>query len=226
MEANKKFRVPDDKARKFALGKFGDATNSKKLFKALEQFFQPIPEPKTGDWLDKHTELGQTFYEFKMSTRPEKTIDNDTIYIVPLEENMDPDLIEIIYYFTLAYYHSMKVKMLPPLDIRKAKITTRIYKGHYQYNATEVLKFLQKKLPSDGFCIVGIMMTDLYPKEGKNFGTEALRLLNYSKRTCFATGQMWSLFFYPKRRQLFRRETKIDEEFRPDHLQILQGTAI
>lgn len=199
METNQKFRVPDDKARKYALGKFGDMINSKKLFKALTPFFEPIPEPRSGDWLDKHSELGQTYFEFKNSERPEKSMEKDTIYIVPLEEKMDPNLIEVLYYYVLAFYHSMKVKMLPPIDITKCKITTRIYKGHFQYNASEILKFLQKKLPSDGFCIVGILMTDLYPKEGKNFGKTSEKILNPSKRISFAQRKNRRLFLYQKR---------------------------
>lgn len=59
----------------------------------------------------------------------------------------------------------MKVKIAKQLDSLKG-IGTRInpYTEKPQFNARDILNNLRNKLPPDAFCMIGVSMTDLYPK--------------------------------------------------------------
>lgn len=60
----------------------------------------------------------------------------------------------------------MKVKIASQLENLKG-IKTRInpYTEKPQLNARDVLQILKNKLPPDAFCMIGVAVTDLYPRE-------------------------------------------------------------
>jgi archaemetzincin len=73
----------------------------------------------------------------------------------------------------------MPVVVRPPLDLGSAHITARANpnSGQRQLLTTDILSFLRRQLPSDGYCMLGITMIDLYPNPSWNFvfGQAALR---------------------------------------------------
>ena len=105
------------------------------------------------------------------------------IYIQPLEEfpefiskfefDSTVGFFEFLKRFTSLFFGGFLVRLLEPLDMDAAgwNITTRTQKitGQKQFLVTDIQKRLQKALPKDGFCILGITWTDLYPSDGLNF---------------------------------------------------------
>jgi hypothetical protein len=59
----------------------------------------------------------------------------------------------------------MDVKAPAPVDIRGEGFTSRtnVSTGQKQVLTQDILRWLGKRLPADGFCLLGITMEDLYP---------------------------------------------------------------
>ncbi len=173
MEESQSFVVPNEKHRRAALGSFGDMRNTKKIFRAIIPFFEPIPEPKEGEWLDDNYETGQTFSEYKKSLINMKSPENQTIYIQPCEKNMNSSLLDSLVKFVSCYFAGMAVRVRPAFNIVEGNIEIRSHQRYnIQYNASHILKYLEKMIPKDAYCIIGVLMTDLYPNESTSFGTK------------------------------------------------------
>jgi hypothetical protein len=171
MEESQSFVVPDEKHRRAAIGSFGDMRNTKKIFRAILPFFDPISEPKEGEWLDENLETGQTYTQYKKSLINMKSPENYTIYIQPCEKNMNTDLLDVLIKFVACYFPGMAVKSRPPFNIVEGNIEVRSHQKYgIQYNASHILKYLEKIIPKDAYCIIGVLMTDLYPNEDTSFG--------------------------------------------------------
>lgn len=167
------FKVPDEKLRLSAIGALaGTPIKMKKALNAIIPLFLPIPQPKPSEWLFEHDEDGQTYESYKNYSvnwiKPEKSV----IYIQPLESDISPEFILKLKEFCEAFYYGATVKVMKVIDVEKIKVTKRIneYTGKKQYNAGEILKSLENKLSSDCYCLIGLMMSDIYPREEWNFG--------------------------------------------------------
>ena len=144
------------------------------LRRALEprDDFQAIPDPGPGDWLVNHPEAGQTFEQFVRSrpNRPDER--RKVLYLQPLgdfRESERPSL-DQLRQFTAAFF-MMGVRVLPPLDLNKARITKRRNpgSGQVQLLTSDILTLLRHRLPEDCFALVGVTMIDLYPDPSWNF---------------------------------------------------------
>ena len=171
----KVFKVPDETTRRHAIGSLSDApSNVAAAIRAIIPLFKPIPKPGSSDWLANHNEEGQTFDDYKMY--PKNMVDKKrhTIYLQPLEEQIDEDFVETLRKFTESFYYGMNVKVNPWTDVKKLGVASRknSYTGRLQYNASQILRALEKKLPSDAYCLIGVCLTDLYPRDDWNFGKE------------------------------------------------------
>lgn len=93
----------------------------------------------------------------------------NTIYIRPLEA-IDPAFLRQLQDFCECFFHPMKVRIAKQLESLKG-IATRInpHTEKKQFNARDVLSVLRQKLPPDAFCLLGVSVTDLYPKDEWNF---------------------------------------------------------
>ncbi|MFO7891015.1 MAG: archaemetzincin [bacterium] len=134
--------------------------------------FEPIPKPKSGDWLSEHQESGQTFDQFKQQNWKQPDSSYNTIYLQPLgrfPENKSPSL-ELLREYVENYY-TLRVNINNPLNLKKHNITIRInpYSRNIQILTSDVLNILTKQLPKDAFCLMGISMEDLYPDPSWNF---------------------------------------------------------
>jgi hypothetical protein len=60
----------------------------------------------------------------------------------------------------------MKIKIAKQIDSLKG-VSKRInpYTEKEQFNAKDILIVLKQSLPADGFCQIGVCITDLYPRE-------------------------------------------------------------
>ena len=88
-----------------------------------------------------------------------------------------------------AFFDGMTVSILPSINILKAKwnIKTRIHQktGTTQYFVQDFFPKLKMVLPQDGFCIMGVSWTDLYPAEQLNFVLGEAHYIQKSGMLCF-----------------------------------------
>ena len=174
------FKPPTASERLRAIGPTKELSDN--LRKALDPGgdFEPIPIPKSGDWLAVHRETGQRFDEFVKSkpNRPDKI--RRKIYLQPLNEfpKGQIPLAENLRDYAGAYF-AMEVQMLPYLNLKDDNITTRTnpYTRNRQILTGDVLAILKRNIPSDAFCVLAVTMEDLYPEPSWNFvfGQASLR---------------------------------------------------
>lgn len=141
--------------------------------------FELLQKPKRGDWLTEHKEPGQPFARFITGPRTHPLPRSNIIYIQPLVFNTGEDIsFEII--STLCEYANiffgLPVKELNPvkdLDGKKQfkTVSRRIneYTNEPQINASEMMDFLKGIKPKDAFCIAGMTLCDIYPREEWHF---------------------------------------------------------
>ncbi|XP_053425446.1 archaemetzincin-2 isoform X4 [Nycticebus coucang] len=70
-----------------------------------------------------------------------------------------------------AFFYGLTVKLLEPVPVSATRCSFRVNDNTHnlQIHAGHILKFLKKKKPEDAFCVVGITMIDLYPRDSWNF---------------------------------------------------------
>jgi len=173
------FEVPDKARRTSAAGSL--LSLSPKLRRAFSDQgeFKPKSEPTGFDWLGQHEEPGQTFDQYLASRPNIPGSVRKKLYILPIgefEKGIAPDL-EKLKSYTAAYYHPLKVEMLPVISDAAVPAKERTNQRKKQWKSTDILDWLPKKLPSDGYAMIAVTMTDLYPDEAWNFvfGQASLR---------------------------------------------------
>ena len=133
--------------------------------------FEAKREPGGGDWLAAHDEPGQTFERWVNSNPNIPGAGRTKLYVLPIgefEKGIAPDL-EKLKQYTAAYYHPMPVEMLPVTPDAEVPAKERVNFGKKQWKSTDILRWLPKKLPADGYAMIAVTMTDLYPDEKWNF---------------------------------------------------------
>ena len=134
--------------------------------------FAPLPRPGPHDWLARHPEPGQTFDAFVRSRPHQLDPVRRKLYVQPLDAfplGQSPSL-ERLTQFAEAFF-TLAVEVLPVLHIAGSGITTRINPSTRQRQLLtgDILALLQRRLPGNGYCVVGITMHDLYPHPSWNF---------------------------------------------------------
>jgi len=133
--------------------------------------FEPKREPGNWDWLASHHEPGQTYERWANSNPNLPGAGRTKLYVLPIgefAEGIAPDL-EKLQEYTAAYYHPMPVEMLPATPDAEVPAKERVHLGKKQWKSTDLLRWLPKKLPADGYAMIAVTMTDLYPDEQWNF---------------------------------------------------------
>ena len=179
MERATRWRAPDAAEQLAAIGPTAGLPPS--LRRALEpgDSFAPIPTPGPSDWLANHPEPGQTFEQF-VGSRPNRPDSRrNRLYLQPIGDfgATGPRPEELVRFATA--FFSLDVIALQPIDIRREHIRNRRNPASIQTQllTADLLDLLRKHLPSDGFALLGITMTDLYPDPKWNFvfGQASLR---------------------------------------------------
>lgn len=138
----------------------------RRAFEAGPEDFDPVPTPGPNDWLAQHDEESQSVGSFWLSSPNRPGADGrDTLYIVPLGEV--PSLSGLPEY--ARDFYTLKVEMLPAVDLDTLDLTRREHHGHAQILAEDLQDYLQAHLPDDAYAMLGLTMADLYPGEGWNF---------------------------------------------------------
>jgi archaemetzincin len=206
------FAPPGEKDRIAAIGSL-DA-DQKKIYLPGDDF-EPINKPSSGDWLDVHSEPGQTFDQYVKPgfVRPDRR--RHTIYLQPVgkfEKDRSPSL-KALEECARAFF-MMKVKVLKPIPVEGHDFTTRInpYTKKRQILTHDVLGLLKKLLPKDAFCILATTMEDLYPDPSWNFVFGMASL--YERVGVFSFARYDPAFYGEKRTKnykqvLLRRSCKV-----------------
>ena len=146
--------------------------------------FPALPEPDEDDWLSSHSEMKEThdswWQRFQSVISPVRE-KKKKVYLVPLGEKWATSEVELdkigtkesflslLQRFASVFFTGFHVVVLSSVSIAELKCKTRRHGGHRQLLIPDIYKYLQSKWPSDAFCVVGITMMDLYPRESWNY---------------------------------------------------------
>ncbi|XP_029784183.1 archaemetzincin-2 isoform X2 [Suricata suricatta] len=146
-------------------------------FKPDHDLFEPITLHSPSDWIISHPEAPQDFEQFfsdpyRKAPSPEK----HSIYIQCIgslgnSRIISDEYIKWLKGYCEAFFYGLTVKLLEPVPVSATRCSFRVNENtqNLQIHAGHILKFLKKKKPADAFCIVGITMIDLYPRDSWNF---------------------------------------------------------
>ena len=166
-----KFTPPNAKQRTAAIGSMRNVPRDLRSAFDPADHFDPIPDPGPSDWLSQHQEFGQTFAQFQQGypNRPDQK--RNRLYFQPLGDfpkESSPSL-ETLSAFAEAFFQ-LPVEILPTEQVDASAIKSRDRGGQpRQLLSTDVLRWLETRLPDDAYCLLAITMEDLYPKESWNF---------------------------------------------------------
>ncbi|XP_073167790.1 archaemetzincin-2 isoform X2 [Lepidochelys kempii] len=147
-------------------------------FQPNSVLFRPITLHSESDWISSHPEPTQDFEQFYNDPcRSRLTSQKNAIYVQPIGSFGDTkvsteDYMKWLKDYCEAFYYGLSVKILEPIPVSHTGCGFRVneYTCNLQIHAGDLLKYLKKKKPKeDAFCIVGITMIDLYPRESWNF---------------------------------------------------------
>ncbi len=146
-----------------------------KLSETLVPLHQKMLPVRPGDWLESHSEKGQTFSQYVRSNPIAITASRNMLYVLPLGEFDDSQkkIIELSAEF-LGLYFGCNVRTLKTLAIddvipADARRTHPAW-GTPQIKSTYVLeKLLPPRVPKDAVAIISFTTSDLYPSEDWNF---------------------------------------------------------
>lgn len=161
------FNPPDEKMRLDAVGPLaGYPIRVKKAIPALIPFFKPIPQPIAGDWLWENDEDGQSYPVYENSRKNYLDGKRKSIYVYPLEKDLDKEFLLKLKKILKAFYVGMKIKILDSIDITTRKITTRISQTtqKIQYHGPSIMEAVKNDLPIDGYGMMCILLKDIYNK--------------------------------------------------------------
>lgn len=174
------FDPPDRRDRQAAVGATNRLPKVQQLAFDADSQFDPLPKPQASDWLAQHSETGQTFAQFARGNpnRPDQR--RNTIYLQPVGDFPDtesPDLENLKDFAERFFAMPVLVNESIPLDDLTIQSRTRA-DGSTQILSTDVLAWLEPRVPEDAYCLLAVTMTDLYPQESWNFvfGQASLRL--------------------------------------------------
>ena len=173
------FQPPNKGERAAAVGFLSRVPkNLRPAFDPDDDSFSPIPKPGPSDWLANHHEPGQSFERYQRSrpNRPDKT--RNTIYLQPIGDftKSDGPSLELVANYAKAFF-AMPVEILPAVSDEGLPVTQRENGGRRQLLSTDILQWLQPRVPQNAYCLLAVTMIDLYPDPKWNyvFGQASLR---------------------------------------------------
>ncbi|XP_023444836.2 archaemetzincin-2 [Dasypus novemcinctus] len=155
----------------------GERRLMNEAFQPANDLFGPITLHSESDWITSHPEAPQDFEQFfNDSARKKPSPEHCTIYIQSIGSLGNTRIISEKYIRWLkgyceAFFYGLTVKLLEPIPVSATKCSFRVNDNtqNLQIHAGDILKFLKKKKPGNAFCVVGITMIDLYPRDSWNF---------------------------------------------------------
>lgn len=160
----------DEPTNKMRLDAIGDTKGLLKVEQAAfsPHLFTPIRTPIPGDWLVSQPEKGQSYAQFIRSSAPAPDDVRAVLYLVPLEKfNQDDPYVpslELLKEYLHAFFQ-IDVIVRKPVDTKQMGFKSRFQQltKKTQLYTPDILRFLSYNLPRDGFAMLAVTKTDLYP---------------------------------------------------------------
>jgi archaemetzincin len=166
------FEPPDKSTRRAAVGPLSSLDGSMRRAFKDEGEYRAKVAPRPFDWLGSHEEKGQTYLQWLELDPNLPGSGRRKLYILPLGtfDKSAPDIGKLQHY-AAAYFYPMAVDLLPSVPDVAIKARSRInsMSAKKQWNSRDILKWLPEKLPDDGYAMLAVTMTDLFPDEKWNF---------------------------------------------------------
>ena len=161
--------------REIARSETDSVANLKNTIKTVDPFFEPMGEPKPGDWLAAYRETGQTFEEYLTSDPTLPIAGRRTIYIMPIGKftQQQSRVIKAASEYIESFY-GLPVKSLPSRKVGAAIAENDYrmvdYPQHRQVRTGYILhSILQPALPGDAAALIAFTDEDLYPDTSMYF---------------------------------------------------------
>lgn len=166
------FERPSENERLAALGNLFEEPAALRALLRPDEDFPPIRRPERGDWLDQHREDGQTYEQFIDSDAHRPSATRRVLYLQPLGNFAAPDtaLLEAVRAYAAPFF-GMEARVLPAVAPDSGAFSPRVNGAthHRQWLSTDILAWLQARLPPDAFCLLGVTLEDLYPDVRWNY---------------------------------------------------------
>lgn len=150
------------------------AERLKRAAAKLAPLQKTISEPRSGDWLDRHDEAGQTFDEYleMFPDPPGKSL--AVIYIQPIGEFSaeQKKVVQETARFLAAFFNR-RCAFLKPVPL--SAIDEKAKRKHPSWGMDQLLttylvdEILVKRKPRDADMVIGLTAVDLWPGRGWNF---------------------------------------------------------
>lgn len=125
--------------------------------------FEPIPQPRPGDWLDSRAELGETYEEFDRGLPEEGLGGRKRLYLRPLSALPAALPPRLLGEFAEAFF-GLPVVVTGPLDGSLLGFSSRRDPSTgRQLKTGDIFRFLKQDLPEDAFAVLAVTNDDLYP---------------------------------------------------------------
>ncbi|XP_005656985.1 archaemetzincin-2 isoform X2 [Sus scrofa] len=148
----------------------GERRLMNEAFLPNSDLFGPITLHSKSDWINSHPEAPQDFEEF-FNDPYRKTPSAEKHRSLGNTRSVSEEYVKWLKGYCEAFFYGLTVKLLEPVPVSATKCSFRINDDtqNLQIHAGQILKFLKKRKPEDAFCVVGITMIDLYPRDSWNF---------------------------------------------------------
>ncbi|XP_006859937.1 PREDICTED: archaemetzincin-1 [Chrysochloris asiatica] len=127
------------------------------------------------DWLLSRPEAPEAFQDFYQSLLGRKqSPGRKHIYLQPIdlsEGSVGRPLLESVRSYTEAFFLGLRVKCLPSVTASAIHCPSRPRRDsdRLQFHADGILSFLKSHKPEDALCVLGLTLSDLYPRESWSF---------------------------------------------------------
>jgi archaemetzincin len=149
------------------------------------QFY--IAEPKSGEWLERNKERGQTFTQYwdkNTNIQPVQTTEQRKKIYLQLYGDFDKTqlrLMDSVQRF-LSIFYELPIERLEQRSLDSTLLDTTNWRFHkqngFQVKTGFILDSLEKNLPNDGVLLVSFTTNDIYLNEKWNFIFGQARLQN------------------------------------------------
>ena len=132
--------------------------------------WNPMPEPKPGDWVSQHPEPAQSFASYVMANPNIVGEERNVLYLRPTADFKGaPGLdIEVLREF-LSIYFQLEARIGEPLDTSELRSRIHTSTKKRQLHADTVLDAMIEDVPEDAYAVLALTSVDLYPEESWNF---------------------------------------------------------
>ncbi len=148
----------------------GIAESERKAFFDMTDF-RAVRRPQSDDWLSVHRERGQTYQDFLDDPAlPRPGAGWTKLYLQPIDAFPASVDLEALREYCARFF-AAEVTLLPAIGNGSIRAASRVneYTFAIQLKTTDIIDYLDRERPDDGFAVIGVTMTDLYPDETWNF---------------------------------------------------------